>query len=127
MFKEKLMFESSEIHLFDRRPSQRRWCSGTIAAFQTVDIGSIHVRLHKLRRAVKEYLFSVKDWTLLLCALDGQNTPEIINSCRFLISHWPWEVTNQKQQQLSINENKLVWLAKNLLRFSKNYFGFFLM
>ena len=61
MFKEKPMFESSEIHLFDRRPSQRRWCSGTIAAFQTVDIGSIHVRLHKLRRAVKEYLFSVKD------------------------------------------------------------------
>ena len=44
MFKEKSMFESSEIDLFDRKPSQHRWCSGTIAAFQTADIGSIHVR-----------------------------------------------------------------------------------
>ena len=44
MFKEKLMFESSEILLFDRKPSQHRWCSGTIDAFQTVDIGSINVQ-----------------------------------------------------------------------------------
>ena len=44
MLKEKSMFESSEIHLFDRKPSQHHWCSGSIAAFQTVDMGSIHVR-----------------------------------------------------------------------------------
>ena len=39
MFKEKSMFESSEIHLFDRKSSQHHWCSGSIAAFQTVDMG----------------------------------------------------------------------------------------
>ena len=44
MCNEKSMFESSEIDLFDRKTSQHRWCSGTIAAFPTVDIGSIHVR-----------------------------------------------------------------------------------
>ena len=38
------MFESSEIDSFDRKPSQHRWCSGSIAAFQAVDMGSIPVR-----------------------------------------------------------------------------------
>ena len=38
------MFESSEIDLFDRNPSQHRWCSGSIAAFQDVDMASIPVR-----------------------------------------------------------------------------------
>ena len=38
------MFESSEIDLFDRKPSQHRWCSGTAADFQAVDMGSIPVR-----------------------------------------------------------------------------------
>ena len=38
------MFESSEFHLFDRELSQHRWCSGSIAAFQAVDMGSILVR-----------------------------------------------------------------------------------
>ena len=44
MCKEKSMFESSEIDLFDREPSQHRWSSGSIAAFQAVDMGSIPVR-----------------------------------------------------------------------------------
>ena len=44
MCKEKSMFESSEIDFFDRKPSQHRWCSGSIAAFQAVDMGSIPVR-----------------------------------------------------------------------------------
>ena len=44
MFKEKLMFESSEFLLLDRKPSLHRWCGGTTAAFQTVDMGSIHVQ-----------------------------------------------------------------------------------
>ena len=38
------MFESSEIDSFDRKPSQNRWCSGSIAAVQAVDMGSIPVR-----------------------------------------------------------------------------------
>ena len=37
-------FESSEIHVVDRKPSQHRWCSGSIADFQAVDMGSIPVR-----------------------------------------------------------------------------------
>ena len=44
MCKEKFMFESSEINLFDRKLFQHRWCSGSIAAFQAVDMGSIPVR-----------------------------------------------------------------------------------
>ena len=44
MCKEKSKFESSDIHLFDRQPSQNRWCSGSIAAFQADDMGSIQVR-----------------------------------------------------------------------------------
>ena len=47
MFNEKSMFESSEIDLFDHKPSQHRWFSGSIAAFQAVDMGSIHVRCIK--------------------------------------------------------------------------------
>ena len=47
MFKEKSMFESSEFDLFDRRPPQHRWCSGSIAAFQAIDMGSIPVRCIK--------------------------------------------------------------------------------
>ena len=47
MCNEKSMFESSEIDLFDHKPSQHRWCSGSIAAFQDVDMGSIHVRCIK--------------------------------------------------------------------------------
>ena len=41
------MYEGSEIHLFDRKTSQHRWCSGSIAAFQAVDMGSIPVRCIK--------------------------------------------------------------------------------
>ena len=44
MRNEKSMFESSEIDLFDRKPSQHRWSSGSIAAFQAVDKDSIPVR-----------------------------------------------------------------------------------
>ena len=38
------MFESSEIDFFDRNPTQQRWCSVSIAAFQAVDMISIPVR-----------------------------------------------------------------------------------
>ena len=38
------MFDSSEIDLFDRNPSQLRWCGGSIAAFQAVDMGAIPIR-----------------------------------------------------------------------------------
>ena len=44
MCKEKPVFENSEIHLFDCNPTQHRWSSGSIAAFQAVDKGSIPVR-----------------------------------------------------------------------------------
>ena len=44
MCKDKSMFESSEIDSFDRKPSQHRWCSGSVAAFQAADMGSIPVR-----------------------------------------------------------------------------------
>ena len=47
MCNEKSMFESSEIDLFDRKTSHQRWCSGSIAAFQAVDMGSIPVRCIK--------------------------------------------------------------------------------
>ena len=40
----KTKFESSEIHLFDRNPFQNRWCGGSIAGVQAVDMGSIPVR-----------------------------------------------------------------------------------
>ena len=36
--------ESSEIHLFDRKSFHYRWCSGTAADLQAVDMGSIPVR-----------------------------------------------------------------------------------
>ena len=36
--------ESFEIHLFDRNSFHYRWCSGTAADLQAVDMGSIHVR-----------------------------------------------------------------------------------
>ena len=38
------MFETSEIHLFDHRTSQNRWCSGSNEAFPAVDMVSIPVR-----------------------------------------------------------------------------------
>ena len=54
------MFESSEIDLFDRKPSQHRWCSGSIAAFQAVDMGSIHVRCMKSDDRKKSVKFQGK-------------------------------------------------------------------
>ena len=44
MCNEKSMFESSEIDLFDRNPSQHSWCSGTAGDLQAVDLSSIPVR-----------------------------------------------------------------------------------
>ena len=38
------MFEASGSHLFDRVPSQHRWCSGSIADVKAVNMGSIPER-----------------------------------------------------------------------------------
>ena len=61
MCNEKSMFESSDIDLFDRKHSQRRRCSGSIANLQAVDMGSIPVRCRNSYGKVKEYLISGKD------------------------------------------------------------------
>ena len=54
------MFESSEIDLFDRKPSQHRWCSGSIAALQAVDMGSIPVRCINSDGRLKSIYYQAK-------------------------------------------------------------------
>ena len=95
MFKKKLMFESSKIDLFDRKPSQHRWCSGSIAAFQAFDMDSIPVRCINSYDGKKVFNFR-KRLNITIVCVRGTNYSR--NSKFFSLFEFPKSLRSKKSE-----------------------------
>ena len=120
MCKEKSMFESSEIHLFDRKPFQHRWCSGSIAAFQAVDMGSIPVRC--IIQTTGKRVFNFREiLNITIVCKKGTKYSRKSKVVSLFEFPNPWDVTNQKRQ-LSINEKRISMVSEKSTPLPKELF-----